>query len=83
MVEDSVNPATARTRKRRERLIEDGVVPVKMELAQKPGSMLLEAAALANLPPGRLAATIVERHFERLKRKAKRQGLGEEGRTAA
>jgi hypothetical protein len=61
---EEVRPGTTRSRQRRARLREQGIVILQLELEGTAASQLTQAAELANIPIGRLASVIIRRHFE-------------------
>jgi hypothetical protein len=60
-----IRPGLVRTRRRRARLKEAGVLTFTCELWPPIGDALCKAAAIANMHPSHLIETIVAKHFER------------------
>ncbi len=70
--EQPIYPSIQRSRRRRARLKEAGVLTVTCELASQVGEQLVRAAELANMPPSHLAEIIIVKHFERVRGGQKR-----------
>lgn len=73
--EEQIHPGSMRTRRRRARLKEAGVLTFNCEFGPAVGEALCRAAEIANVPPSHLIEMIVSRHFERALAGQKRQPI--------
>lgn len=63
---DTPSSSNQRSRRRRARLKEAGVLVITCELSADVAELLALAAKIANMPPAHLAETIISKHFMRM-----------------